>query len=252
MGTSPACATTGRPATPEHTPATCGPQPAHCSPPRSSPRPTTDGWQQVALANPVPVTAGTTYVASQHSSSGTYSLTGQRSRDGLPTLRSLHWRTAPRTGLPLRNGGFPTQSFSATNYWVDVVFDLDAVDDAAPTVTATTPASDATNVAVGSNVVARFSEPVDPATVTAGFVLRDGAGTPIDATGHVRRGHPHRHAESERRPGVLVGLRGHDLRGPPTWPATNWPPRSPGPSPPGPSRHRRRRRPTKARAARSW
>ena len=144
------------------------------------PTPTTAGWQQVALANPVPVTAGTTYVASQYSSSGSYSYTA----NNLTTDFSNPPLTALANGgvYLYGNGGFPTQTFSASNYWVDVVFDLDAVDSAAPTVTATTPASGATNVAVGSNVVARFSEPVDPATVTAGFVLLDGAAAPVAAT----------------------------------------------------------------------
>src|SRR4029078_682261 len=33
---------------------------------------TTSGWQQVNLATPVPITAGTTYIASYHASGGHY------------------------------------------------------------------------------------------------------------------------------------------------------------------------------------
>ena len=63
-------------------------------------------------------------------------------------------------------GGFPTFSFSSTNYWVDVVFDTTAGDSTAPTVTARTPAPGATGVAVSSPVTATFSEPVQPAAVS--------------------------------------------------------------------------------------
>jgi hypothetical protein len=82
---------------------------------------TASGWQQVNLSSPVLVTAGTTYVVSYHTS-GDYSVT------------SNYFATAHTNGelTALANGGvyaygtgsiFPTNSFNASNYWVDVVFD---------------------------------------------------------------------------------------------------------------------------------
>jgi hypothetical protein len=81
---------------------------------------TASGWQQVNFSQPVAITAGTTYVASYHTS-GNYSDT------------SGYFTTAYTYGelTALANGGvfaygtgsiFPTGSFNASNYWVDVVF----------------------------------------------------------------------------------------------------------------------------------
>ena len=151
------------------------------------PTATTAGWQQVALSSPVPITAGTTYVASQHSSAGYYPYTQGYFATAFenPPLLAL----ADDTGGP--NGpngvykygatGFPTSAFQASNYWVDVAYDLTAIDTTAPIVTATTPANGAVNVAVGTNVSARFSEPIDPATLTGNVYLRDSTGADVTA-----------------------------------------------------------------------
>ncbi|MDA9526881.1 hypothetical protein ACM42_00150 [Bradyrhizobium sp. CCBAU 25338] len=82
---------------------------------------TSSGWQTVFFSNPVSITAGTTYVASYHSN-GHYTSTG-------------NYFTAPHVNGPLTApaGGngvytygagnlFPTSTFGATNYWVDVVY----------------------------------------------------------------------------------------------------------------------------------
>jgi hypothetical protein len=93
---------------------------------------TSSGWQTVTFSNPVSITAGTTYVASFHSN-GRYTTTG-------------NYFTAPRTNGPLTapatsNGVyaygtgnlFPTTSFNATNYWVDVLFSPTSTVNRAPT-----------------------------------------------------------------------------------------------------------------------
>ena len=80
---------------------------------------TASGWQQVTFATPVAITAGTTYVASYHTS-GHYSVS--RSYFGTPfTSGALH---VPVNGGVYRYGagGFPTKTFQASNYWVDVDF----------------------------------------------------------------------------------------------------------------------------------
>ncbi|MER7503227.1 DUF4082 domain-containing protein [Nonomuraea pusilla] len=87
---------------------------------------TASGWQEVKLPSPVPVTAGTTYVASYHTTSGRYAMT----RQYFATSRVNPPLTAPSDAQAGGNGvyvygaspAFPTSSFQATNYWVDVVF----------------------------------------------------------------------------------------------------------------------------------
>ena len=82
---------------------------------------TASGWQTVTFSNPVSITTGTTYVASFHSN-GHYTATS-------------NYFTTPRVNGPLTapagNNGvytygtgnlFPTSTFGAANYWVDVLF----------------------------------------------------------------------------------------------------------------------------------
>jgi hypothetical protein len=87
---------------------------------------TESGWQEVLFAEPVEIAANTTYVASYYAPNGRYAATGSyfsTSRDSAP----LH---APSSTVANGNGvfkygasSFPDQSFNATNYWVDVVFE---------------------------------------------------------------------------------------------------------------------------------
>ena len=80
------------------------------------------GWQTAQLSSPVELTPGQTYVVSYLAPQGRYSLTGG-------------FFTAPVTSGPLTApasdngryrygavGGFPTSSWNASNYYVDVVF----------------------------------------------------------------------------------------------------------------------------------
>jgi hypothetical protein len=82
----------------------------------------TTGWQQVNFSTPVSITANTLYVASYYAPNGGYS-------------RNLNFFTTDYVNQPLTapagsNGvykyaaapTFPTSSFQASNYWVDVVF----------------------------------------------------------------------------------------------------------------------------------
>ena len=81
---------------------------------------TASGWQQVNFATPVEIVAGTTYVASYHTS-GHYSADLNYFNDPLIDGQL----SAPgRAGVYAYGDGtlFPDQSFSAANYWVDVVF----------------------------------------------------------------------------------------------------------------------------------
>jgi hypothetical protein len=86
---------------------------------------TASGWQQVPLPTPVTIAANTTYVASYHTTVGRYPFDGQYFATNGVDSGPLH---APSSGAAGGNGvyaygtgGFPTNTFNATNYWVDVV-----------------------------------------------------------------------------------------------------------------------------------
>jgi len=102
---------------------------------------TPGGWQQVSLATPVAITAGTTYVASYHAPNGNYAADGgyfNVPRDN-PPLHAPDSVSSGGNGVFVYGaGGFPTRTFNATNYWVDVVFARPA-----PTITVATTAAPA-------------------------------------------------------------------------------------------------------------
>ena len=89
---------------------------------------TVSGWQQVTFASPIPVSAGTTYVASYFTPVGYYAADSGY-------FGSVGWNNQPLHALANGVSGngvyayassstFPTSSFKATNYWVDVVFTI--------------------------------------------------------------------------------------------------------------------------------
>ena len=145
---------------------------------------TASGWQQADFAQPVAVTAGTTYVASYFTPSR-YAVDGSYFRNGPTTrgpLTALQDGTDGGNGLyryTSTAGVFPTNSYNGENYWVDVVFS-DAPDTAKPTVTSRNPAPGSTDAGTGTNVTATFSEPVQQASITA--ELRGPGGTLVPAT----------------------------------------------------------------------
>ncbi len=87
---------------------------------------TASGWQQVNFSSPVSITAGTTYIASYETTVGEYSADANYFTNSL-TNGPL---TAPSSSASGGNGvyaygssnPFPNNTFSASNYWVDVVF----------------------------------------------------------------------------------------------------------------------------------
>jgi hypothetical protein len=88
---------------------------------------TASGWQQASFSTPVAITANTTYIASYHTNVGYYSTDinyfAVSGFDNSP----LH---AIANGVDGGNGvyrygaasAFPNQTWSSSNYWVDVVF----------------------------------------------------------------------------------------------------------------------------------
>ena len=139
---------------------------------------TASGWQELDFSSPVAVTAGTTYVASYFTSTGHYAVTS----GGLASAVTNGPLTALASGGVYAYGSsnaFPTNSFNASNYWVDVVYSQTA-GSTPPAVTGVTPASGSTGNPVSVAPTATFSQAVTPSTVS--FTLKDSANNPVAGT----------------------------------------------------------------------
>ncbi|WP_454630071.1 DUF4082 domain-containing protein [Bradyrhizobium cenepequi] len=142
---------------------------------------TASGWQTVALPTPVTLTANTTYVASYHTT-GAYVATN----NFFTTAVTNGPLTATSTGNGVyayggtnTTGVFPTSTWSAANYWADVVFIPSGSGGSNTAPTAVADAADATEkggIANGSgglpatgNVLTNDTDPDagDTKTVTA-------------------------------------------------------------------------------------
>lgn len=86
---------------------------------------TNSGWQQVAFGTPVPIAAGATYIASYHTTVGRYSV-DEGYFNSTYTNGPLSAPSSTGSGgngvYLYGNGGFPSDSYNASNYWVDVLF----------------------------------------------------------------------------------------------------------------------------------
>jgi hypothetical protein len=83
------------------------------------------GWQTLLFSSPVTVTTGTTYVAGYLAPNGHYSATGNGFASGVDNgpLQAYANSTTPNGVYAYGSTStFPTNSFGATNYWVDVLF----------------------------------------------------------------------------------------------------------------------------------
>jgi hypothetical protein len=87
---------------------------------------TDSGWQSATFANPVSITPGTTYIASYFAPKGHYSVTSNGFASAVinTPLRSIANSTSPNGVYAyLGSSTFPTSTFGASNYGVDVLFD---------------------------------------------------------------------------------------------------------------------------------
>ncbi|MEO3807841.1 DUF4082 domain-containing protein [Sphaerisporangium sp. B11E5] len=128
----------------------------------------TQGWQEVYFGTPWPVTRDTTYVASYHAPNGRYSATsnGLASAVTATPLRTLASGSSGGNGVYQYGArAFPTSSWGASNYWVDVIF-TKLADTTAPFITMRSPDHGGTGVATGTAVTATFSEPIVESTAT--------------------------------------------------------------------------------------
>ena len=85
------------------------------------------GWQQVMFSSPVTIAANTTYVASYFAPNGSYAVdnnffTSTGYDNG--ALHALSTVAAGGNGVYQygSSSAFPSASYQASNYWVDVVF----------------------------------------------------------------------------------------------------------------------------------
>lgn len=85
------------------------------------------GWQQVNFSAPIAASANTTYIASYLAPQGHYSSDSfyfEQSGHDNPPLHALANGVDGTDGVYFygASGGFPTSSYNATNYWVDVIY----------------------------------------------------------------------------------------------------------------------------------
>jgi hypothetical protein len=88
---------------------------------------TASGWQAVVFPQPIQVTAGTTYVASYFSPEGAYTATTfglASSVDGGPVQTVANSTSSNGVYAYGAASNFPTGSYDAANYWVDVMYAL--------------------------------------------------------------------------------------------------------------------------------
>ena len=143
---------------------------------------TGSGWQQANFSSPVAIQANTTYVVSYYAPNGGYSINSNYFGSAVTNGRITGLSNAEDGNGVYRyvtGGGYPTSTFNSSNYWVDVVFSNVLTDSSAPTVTARTPAANATDVGPASNVSATFNESVQSGTVS--FTLRNAANNLVPA-----------------------------------------------------------------------
>ena len=138
------------------------------------------GWQRQALATPLTLQPGQTYVVSV-GLNAYYS----KSESALTQPISSGPLSAPSGANGVYNGTagqFPTSSWMSSNYFVDAVVKRPSSAPRVPGVTTVSPLSGATGVARGARVTATFNLPVDSSTVNQfTFTLRDGAGDLVPA-----------------------------------------------------------------------
>jgi hypothetical protein len=119
---------------------------------------TSSGWQKVFFAQPVNVTAGTTYVAAYWASNGNYANSPGYFNEAYAT--DDRYLTAPGGDNGVYGYGgdvFPNSSYNSTNYWVDPLYVPDGPPPAPPT-QPDPPAGAATILGSRTPAVAAFND----------------------------------------------------------------------------------------------
>lgn len=146
------------------------------------------GWQTASFANPVAITAGTTYVVSYFAPKGRYSHSsfgspGIVTNGVLSTISTDNGNGVYRYGVA---SGFPTSSYQASNYWVDLTF---AVPPPGQTTGASATASGKASAAVSWTPPTSGGAPdryiVTASSATATTVTKTVTGTPLPTSANV-------------------------------------------------------------------
>jgi hypothetical protein len=139
---------------------------------------TATGWQTLTFTAPVAVSGGSTYLASYFAPTGHYAADPFFFSYTDYVAQPL---VAPRTGGNGTYAGgdnFPTQSYQATNYYVDVSF-VDLVN-APPTAVTVNPAANTAGVAAAVHPSVKFSKALNPASIQ--FTLKNSANVSVAGT----------------------------------------------------------------------
>ncbi len=181
---------------------------------------TASGWQTALFSNPVQINPGTTYVASYYAPNGHYSVTspGFNSAVTNPPLQ------APANGSTANGvfsygslGTFPSSSYNASNYWVDVMFVPTAVPGQVTGVSATAGQGSATvSWSAPSSGGAPTSYTITPYIGSTAQTPTHDHRQPARHHRHDLQPHPghrlHLHSAGERRQRQRPGVRGIERR----------------------------------------
>ncbi|MGE5608133.1 MAG: Ig-like domain-containing protein, partial [Bacillota bacterium] len=134
---------------------------------------TAAGWQQVNFATPYSITANTPYIASYYVPHGQYACNQSYFVGSGVDNGPLHASYSGGSPSLYAEGSGRPSTATATNFWVDVVFEPNT--SIPPSVSLQSPAPNATGVATSASVSGTFTEPVNPNTIV--FELRDSSNT---------------------------------------------------------------------------
>jgi len=115
---------------------------------------TPSGWQTAYFASSVAITANTTYVISYHTTSGHNAADNgyfTNAVSNLPLGALADGQNGPNGVYKSGSSGFPTTGGSATNYWVDAIFNTSSTVGTAIPVTIWAPTAVPTNSGVSSS-----------------------------------------------------------------------------------------------------
>jgi len=148
---------------------------------------TAGGWQTLIFANPVQISANTTYVAGYYDPDGHYAadvqqfyptVTGSIDASPLysPPLVGIRANSSTGNGVYNSGGpGFPTMSYQGSGYGVDVIFDTTQPPGAPPAIVAQVPYPGSSSNLTSVDPTVTFSKAVVPSTLS--FTLADPAGS---------------------------------------------------------------------------
>jgi hypothetical protein len=149
---------------------------------------TATGWQQVLFNTPVPIVAGTTYVAAYFSSAGNYVSTANYFTKAVVNgpLFALANGTDGANGVYFYTTvpSYPAYDGSGANYWVDAIFNgtYSSTQTISPAINLTSPASGVTNIPTSANINIFFTQQLDRTTVTSNSVFLQSGGNTIAST----------------------------------------------------------------------